>query len=686
MLVVKFATSHTDYTILMYTYTSPLSVFLVWNHLDDDVVQPIVSECMACLKKDPNRLFSRLASFPVFIRTSSPNSFPHPISSDSTKTIVFVFVGSNCMGDDAWVTYLEEIPTLGAFEIVPIALDSSAYNLKGAFELQNFIRASDLQGDDFHQRLMIEIYHEIYRYGLNDRRAELEHGKDSALKLFLSHAKDKAQGIALAQALKQEIDNGRMSKFFDSTGIAIGYSFGEEILANIKDSTMLAIHSDTYSSRYWCQREILAAKAMDRPILAVDAIRFFEDRRFPIAANLPAVRVYVRDDNAIDNETVLEVLKHALLESIRFYYTKQLLNAYQSAGWFPTSATISARPPEAFTLAQMIGNGTTSSMPVDFVYPDPPVFEEESSHLAKFGIRVFTPLTFGEQSLAGKAVGISVSEPSPEELLEIGQTGGHLFQLSQELGRYILGLGAELVYGGDLRPGGFTEFLFQEGHALQSRLRSQTIHLTNYIAWPIHSADKSELRDWKANHRSVATMQECALPSELTDIVAPGGLGVCPTGESGAFVWARCLSEMRMQMIGSCNGRISAGGRLVGYNGWMPGVMEEIAITLELRKPVFLLGGFGGVTRLAGELILEETLHEHLSFDWQMSHNPGLREMISFARSRGIDYESQYAEIVVRLKGAALSNGLTPTENKRLLKTPFVDEIVHLVLKGLGNM
>lgn len=256
----------------------------------------------------------------------------------------------------------------------------------------------------------------------------------------------------------------------------------------------------------------------------------------------------------------------------------------------------------------------------------------------------------------------------------------------QDVARYVLGYGAELIYGGDLRPDGFTEFLFQEGHALQSRLKSLKVHLTNHIAWPIHLADTDNLRDWKARHRKVAAMIEHEIPEEVRDLVASTFEFLNPSGQINSFVWSRSLTEMRKAMIVDCDFRISAGGRLTGYKGWMPGVLEEIVLALEMAKPIFLIGGFGGVTRSVCRLIAGKAVPEELTFTWQLNRNPGLADMFRFANSRGVEYEALYQQALSIVMNAELGNGLTHEENERLFDTPFADEVIHLVLKGIGQL
>ena len=46
--------------------------------------------------------------------------------------------------------------------------------------------------------------------------------------------------------------------------------------------------------------------------------------------------------------------------------------------------------------------------------------------------------------------------------------------------------------------------------------------------------------------------------------------------------------------------RICFGGKIDGFQGREPGVMEEARLALMYEKPLFLMGGFGGATRLFG--------------------------------------------------------------------------------------
>ena len=259
-----------------------------------------------------------------------------------------------------------------------------------------------------------------------------------------------------------------MRNFFDATDIAPGYSFNEEIINNIKDSTVIAIHSDPYSSRYWCQRKFMC-KENSRPIVAVDCLEDIEDRRFPYAANIPGIHIHLEYKAEPDKRDLLRILVATLLETIRFYYSKILLNEYKNTNWIPKKSVIISRPPEVGDITNILKKNKTNFkfIKTPIIYPEPPVYNEELSFFKDLQVNCFTPLNYNTINLLGKRIGISISDPSSEELLKIGQNDSHLIQVSQDLSKHLLAKGAVLLYGGDLREDGFTDYIFL-GYALYS--------------------------------------------------------------------------------------------------------------------------------------------------------------------------------------------------------------------------
>lgn len=667
----------------MANYQPPISVIFIWHPEDNKTITPVVEYCYSLLSRDVSKPFSRSMNMPIFFRTSNKKGVPTKINILSYKTVIFIFLSKEIASDDSWVDYIKNIPKGDNVSIIPIALDDTAYSLNNILDNVNFIRAYDFEQAYFNEYLFISVTHEIYRYSLNESFEKINLGKDNALKIFLSHAKDGKNGVKLAKALKDFIDNSAMRNFFDATDIACGYKFDEEIIGYIGKSSIIAIHSDEYSSRYWCQREILSAKKQDRPIIAVDTLEEYEDRRFPFASNVPGIHVHIDGEPA--KKDLLRILSSCLLETVRFLYAKLLLEQYKQVGWIRRDVEIRSRPPEVSDIDKMLlynGDSITHKYK-SIVYPEPPLYAEEISFLSKLGIKVSTPLTFDVCSLQGKNVGISISEVSEEELISLGQNSSHLVQLSQDIARHLLARGATLIYGGDLREDGFTKFIFNEAQVLQARTKSQDIHINNYIAWPIYKNDTIDIKTWKAKYRTVASMIEIPPADDIRDLIHSGECFLPPTNIQNLYVWSRCLTEMRKKMIEACDVRICAGGRHCGYKGRMPGVLEEIIIAVDRKIPIFLLGGFGGVTASVCQLIQNKIIPDTLTEEWQIQHNSGYREILNFYSSRGKEHLVDYTSIVNYLKDVDLCNGLTKEDNERLFCTPFIEEAIYLIFKGI---
>ena len=144
---------------------------------------------------------------------------------------------------------------------------------------------------------------------------------------------------------------------------------------------------------------------------------------------------------------------------MRLNYNNLLLSAYKDCDWFDNDSIILPRPPEATDVLELIqeDGGNLTVRCNSLVYPEPSVYIEEHNLLKKLNVTASTPLTFDAGSLADISVGISISNPTDEELIEIGQDSRHLIQISQDVARHLLARNSTLVYGGDLRPSGFTE-------------------------------------------------------------------------------------------------------------------------------------------------------------------------------------------------------------------------------------
>jgi len=658
----------------------PLSVAVVWNKEDQESVGEYIQYITKMLTRDIDRPFSRTINLPIFYYSNSRENEVSVLPElKSEKVLIYIFVGINSVSNNKWTNYVESLYDIENAKIVPIALDKFAYNIGTKVQQYNFIREYELD-DCKEQQLFISMMHEMYRYGFNEEKKIIS--TDSALKIFLSHTKEEENGINIAKQLKKLIDNSSMKRFFDSNDIGAGYRFDDEIINNIKESSVIIINSDVYSSRYWCQREIQVAKEFERPMIEIDLINKAMDRKFPFAGNVPVVRVDITDGKA-EIDDLYRVLENILIETIRFNYADKKLESLK----LKMSGKVKkmCRPPEMIDMPKLIEKSEGMTLKYDkIIYPDPPVYSEEMEFLKKMGMEIYTPVECKKSKLLGKRIGISISEPEINELKNKGQNEMHLLKLSQYIANYTLAGGATLIYGGDLRKGGYTEQLLQEAQVLKDRLKTSEIHLKNYIAWPIYLADTLEVKKWIAQYKELLEMKEIPIDEDVLDFVQTEKKFLPPDTINNKYVWGKSLTKMRYGMIKECDVRVCAGGRKVGYKGKMPGVLEEILIASEQGCPLYLLGGFGGVVHDVCELLQNNRCSDSLTEQWQILHNKEYRELLQKYKEQG--EEVYYLELQDKLRHIDLNNGLTKEENEILFNTVYVDEAVSLILKGLQSI
>lgn len=253
-----------------------------------------------------------------------------------------------------------------------------------------------------------------------------------------------------------------------------------------------------------------------------------------------------------------------------------------------------------------------------------------------------------------KSIAVSTSE-SPD-MPGLGLEAEHLRDAMTEIARHALALGAKLVYGGDLRTGGFSNLLFE----LAARYRRDTsnprkLGVTNYLAWPVHIQKSAEqLEHDAADLEGTAELRLLTINGENIGLKERHNLQTCEPTEAE---WATGLAAMRHKMLAETQARIILGGRVDKFKGNMPGIAEEALYSLQAKQPLYVMGGFGGCARDVAEAI--GVLEPNVVREW-----PGRDKFNPF-------------------KGKKLNNGLSVEENRVLASTPHVDQAIVLILRGL---
>jgi hypothetical protein len=353
--------------------------------------------------------------------------------------------------------------------------------------------------------------------------------------------------------------------------------------------------------------------------------------------------------------------------------------------WVDKECALCSRPPEIHQLLALKEGGKIKQI----CYPEPPIYSEEADWYHQLDIDIFTPLWNSSENLSlnDYRVGISISDVPNDGFSENHIHENQTIRLAQDLSRHILARSGTLIYGGDLRKDGFTEFILDEAIALKNRLNTHEIHIENYLAWPIYKAN-TEIIAWRAKYKEVMKTVETAIPDDIAKDIDKDKT-IPPSTPQNKYYLSRCLTIMRMNSIDSSHARICAGGKLIGYNGKMPGVLEEILIAIDKKKPIYLLGAFGGVVAEVCKVVRGEPYPSPLTEAWQVTNNAGYGDLQEIAKLKGLnaDYE-QIKTIVTGIDISSLCKnaGLSDDAYLRLMESPFVDECVHLITQGLKNI
>lgn len=260
-----------------------------------------------------------------------------------------------------------------------------------------------------------------------------------------------------------------------------------------------------------------------------------------------------------------------------------------------------------------------------------------------------------KEPLSKQAIAISISE-SPD-MNVLGLSNEHLVDAMAEVARYLLAMGARLMYGGDLRAGGFTELLFElvARHRRDADLGDERVGVSNFLPWPVHiSWTPEQVNELSNAVKGVAELIYLTLDGQIIPLEERQQLVRRQASEDQ---WAEGLTAMRDVMTRRTDARLVLGGKVEGYKGRMPGVAEEALCALRAGQSLFVLGGFGGCAGdIAGALGLAPSSPART---W-----PGRDNFTGFTAE-------------------GLNNGLDAKENTILATTVHVDQAVTLILRGL---
>jgi len=534
-----------------------------------------------------------------------------------------------------------------------------------------------------------------------------QNADDPPLRLFLSHAKanlseDDDHPLRIVQRAIRDLP---ITGWFDAANIPTSAEFSEAIEKGLKDcSIVIAFLTDDYASRIWCQREILDAKRLGVPILVVIALEIGEVRSFPYLGNVPTLCCRSSQIDSIGEK----VVSYSVRETLRALHNRLTL-----AGQTDPDEVPLASPPEAATLAYRNAK--------KFVYPDPPLTEAEHALIKELrpDAEFLTPLIKLAKGQQPDKTVLAVSAGNSSDLARYGLTKHHEKTLEEELYLYLITSGFQIAYGGALQGdyskanGNFTKMLFEIDRNYSDLVRQAGANrveaIVNYAPWPLHVGyGRKEHRLF----RNADDLIQCPAPDSAEVPESIDELFPIPEKKDAfrfksmtvqqRLAWTRGLTAMRALMTEGCAARLAIGGKLRGFSGIYPGIVEEAWMSLASGRPLFLIGAFGG----AAAAVIAALQGNASRLADEMREATDLQETLDLASSRGIKSQSageasplytlgkilhpnDMIDDIVRCGAAglsaALNNGLKDKENQELFSSAHPPRITELIITGMSR-
>ena len=200
-------------------------------------------------------------------------------------------------------------------------------------------------------------------------------------------------------------------------------------------------------------------------------------------------------------------------------------------------------------------------------------------------------------ALRGTRLGVSVSDSA--DLAMLGLSQRHAELAIGEIARAVLVAGGSLVYGGRVKPSGFTQFLMHEVR----RYGRDAEALTLCLATPEHRGlSRAELdaldRALGAKGTIVCLDEDGAAIEDPLSAKAHEPDPVMDTESEQAS-----YSSLRRHLGEVTDARVIVGGQLSGFKGAMPGVIEESIAAIQACRPLYVASGFGGAAALVAQAL-----------------------------------------------------------------------------------
>lgn len=370
-----------------------LEIFVVW-HPDDSAGERIADQLV---RHFHGTSFSGLigGAVEIYVRSQgwrdqddAPRPLPHVSAppyaiAEAAITAIVPVLGTGLAravqaGEGPWHDYARRIVKLHAdlpdsVGVFPLRLSEGATHGTKLGEI-----FGSIQTIGTHAGNVTEETAAIRSRDLAQGIAQLANGH-KRLKVFLSHTKRAAQNetellAELITRVRCVINDTRLAEYFDASDLQPGTDWVPELDANARTSALLAVRTDLYASREWCQREIATAKLAGMPVVILDALTDGEERGSFLMDHVARVPNSSGVDDLKDT-AIVAALNQLVDESLkRELWARQGQVVSGGAAW--DVAWWAPHAPEPLTLAGWL-TGVLAVLPaageIRVLHPDPPL-------------------------------------------------------------------------------------------------------------------------------------------------------------------------------------------------------------------------------------------------------------------------------------------------------------------------
>ncbi len=601
---------------------TPLSIYVVF-HPGSETSQRYADAIHDWFRVADEDGDSTEAGIPVWYRCALEGGklAPKMAWGEAALNAVVVLVSAEMLLDDAWRRAVREMmtttPADAARVVYPVALCPGASHLAWLFVAQALPGSSE--------RVLRRALTEAVTREL---RQKLEPHSDGPpkppqpIQVFISHAK--ADGLEVARGLRDDLAKvSQLKTWFDENDIAPGHAWRSLLVEQPADAgtAVIAIVSSVYPRRNWCIQEASFART-PRPMKALDGpVRVFTVSP-TVAVILPQTR-WSRQlaqlaqvaqigwalGEADPAARVANIVDRLLLETLLIVYYRAfavgIADEWAKKKPQDEQLVLLTWVPDHWTLAHVLDElAPSESTRWTVAYPGRGLRraeheERQAQASRRLGERVRlvpqerledgAPLELGNLRVALSGGGANADVAAAG--LGMRHVNDVMFRLSQRL----LEAGAKLEFGGALsnHDDVLTKGVIAaaEGWYRLTQVppnEPEDSPLTNYAAWPFY--------------RFIDARQQAELfsvcrfvPIDPDEEGWPVARDFDPNDPAHARWGAGALSKMRLECSKACGVRVVFAGKLRGWSGYMPGILEEVALSLEANKPVLVIGGFGGM-------------------------------------------------------------------------------------------